>query len=201
MDRHSEVEVKFSADKVTNEAYHKLVHDFELTRCAVKKYVAVRGTDTFYKIHDSVLRYRTDGGPGCLTYKARKSDESIVDRVEIDLPFSDEVQPRDVHKTMQYLKAKKLFSIEKLSLIYHTEGIVKNQEYEATLALYDVMAEGQPNRRFLEVEVERHNKISPDDAKLALVAWRRVIQKELDVGPLMNEGLFQIYSQIFNKEQ
>src|SRR5579859_6060410 len=110
MDRHSEVEVKFRADKVSLEQYHKLMHGKD-TGCQPEKYVVARGRDTYYRIHGSVLRYRDDGGGGVLTYKQRKSDDSIMDRIEIDLPLSEEVQSKDVYRVLKFLKAEEIFSI------------------------------------------------------------------------------------------
>lgn len=195
MDRHSEVEIKFRADRVSLERYHRFIHGMP-AGCQAVSYKQVRGDDTYYLIGNSAVRYRSDGGGGVLTYKQRKSASSIMNRVEIDLPFSDEVQPKDVEAVLGYLGALKSFTISKTSYIYRLTGKIGNREYEATVALYDVWRPGRPDLvdRFLEVEVERNNKCSPKIAVKALDAWRRSAQASIEVGEPLNSSLYEIYS-------
>lgn len=205
MDRHSEVEIKFRAPKVSLQDYHKLLLERDTVHTSIKgirqhfriaRYKVARGSDTFFNLGGEIVRYRSDGGGGVLTYKKRKSDKSIMDRVEIDLPFADSVQPRDVHKVMRFLGAEEEFEIFKISYIYHAKGEYEGAEYEATFALYDVFTEGEegPFQRFLEVEIERDNKCSPDDAIKILDKWSKIIKTRLEVEGPLNESLYEIYS-------
>ena len=195
MNRHSEVEVKFGAAGVSVAGYHRFIRDTKLTNCAVQDYKVVSGSDTYYRLGAGVIRYRSDGGGGVLTFKERKSNGSIMDRVEIDLPFAESVQPRDVVSVLKHLKAEKLFKIDKVSYIYRTRGIIRGQMYEATAALYDVKTASGAVDRYLEVEVERDNKCSPKLAVLALEEWVSAIKSALTVTGPLNKSLFEIYTQ------
>ncbi len=205
MDKHSEVEAKFNASKVTLKQYHDFVSSqsgetVNSKAVVIEAYKAVRGKDTYYDLNGSKLRYREGDMPGGeLTYKQRKSDKSIADRVEINLPFSGKVEPNDVHTMISYLGGKEVFNIEKISYIYHVRGQMRVEEgsskqYIAVLALYDVTDEDGKTRRFLEVEIESRSECSEEVGRKALDRWIRIVKNGLEVEGPINESLFEIYS-------
>lgn len=205
MDPHSEVEVKFDAKKVTLKEYHEFLANVSGEHILAKTvridaYKAVEGKDTYYNLNGSILRYREgDMAGGELTYKQRKSDKSINDRVEINLPFSQKVQPNDVHVMINYLGGKPVFNIEKTSYIYHVTGQMgveegSSKQYIAVLALYDVTDEDGKTRRFLEVEIEASSPCSVEVGRKALDRWTRIVKNQLQVEGPLNESLFEIYS-------
>lgn len=205
MNRHSEVEAKFDASKVSLKQYHDFVSsrsgEFINTQSVrMDSYKAVRGKDTYYDLNGSKLRYREgDMAGGELTYKQRKSDKSIADRVEINLPFSPKVSPTDVHAMMNMLGGTEVFSIQKTSYIYHVSGqmptdLPGNTNYQATLALYDVTDEDGKTRRFLEVEIEACSECNEEVGRKALDRWIRIVKNGLEVEGPMNQSLYELYS-------
>lgn len=199
MDPHSEVEVKFDADGVDLNTYKNFVE----VRCRfqgarVVGYKAVQGTDTYFVINGKPLRYRR-GGDRCaeLTYKERKSADSISDRVEINLPLKSGTPPAAVEAMLTYLGAEVDFSIEKWSYIFHLDGIMNGIDYRATLALYDVhdVAPGlETTRRFLEVEIEAASNCTPAQGLEVLDSWRALVEDELQVQGPLNQSLYEIYT-------
>lgn len=205
MDKHSEVEAKFDAQKITLKQYHDFMAGLSGEKVTTKAvvidaYKAVSGKDTYYDLNGSKLRYREGDMPGGeLTYKQRKSDKSIADRVEINLPFSGKVEPNDVHTMIGYLGGKEVFNIEKTSYIYHVRGQMgveegSSKQYVAVLALYDVTDEEGKTRRFLEVEIESSSECSEEVGRKALDRWVRIVKNGLEVEGPINESLFEIYS-------
>lgn len=204
MDKHSEVEAKFDAQKLSLKQYHDFLaglsgENVNSKAVRIDAYKAVKGKDTYYDLNGSKLRYREgDMAGGELTYKQRKSDKSIADRVEINLPFSGKVEPNDVHTMIGYLGGKEVFSIEKTSYIYHVTGQMVAEEpdsqYIAVLALYDVTDEEGKTRRFLEVEIEASSPCSEEQGRKALDRWVRIVKNGLEVEGPINESLFEIYS-------
>lgn len=191
MDRHSEIEIKFKADDVSLHAYHRLVRGMD-----IRNFKVIRGTDTFYTFPDrpGFLRFRRGEGWRGLTYKERKSEESIVDRVEIDVEVGESVTDRDVDALAKALGGSKEFSITKESHIYRVASEIGGVEHEATLALYDVFVGDKVDARFLEVEIERDNKCKPEEARKVLDKWASLIKNEVlvDGGPI-NKSLYEIY--------
>ena len=205
MNLHSEVEAKFDASKVSLKQYHDFISgqsgEFINTKVVrIDSYKAVSGKDTYYDLNGSKLRYREgDMAGGELTYKQRKSDKSIADRVEINLPFSSKVSPNDVHTMISYLGGKEVFNIHKTSYIYHVTGQlsadnVGDPRYIAVIALYDVTDEDDKTRRFLEVEIEASSPCTVEVGRKALDRWIRIVKNGLEVEGPLNESLFEIYS-------
>lgn len=209
MDRHSEIELKFSADGVSLRDYHNFIVSVSVAeekvankKCRILKYKRVSGKDTYFNLGGQALRFREDGERESeLTYKQRKSNTNISDRVEINLPFRKGVSHYDVRSLLGYLGAEEDFCIEKTSYIYHVQGLVRNQGsgvelqyYGATLALYDVTDEDGNQRRFLEVEVDSDSTCSPEAGLKVLDRWKRLIQNHLKVKGPLNQSLYEIYT-------
>lgn len=201
MDAHSEVEVKFDAQNVTLKQFHDFMSsqsgEFANSKVVrLDSYKAVGGKDTYYNLNGSILRFRQgDDGSGELTYKQRKSDKSITDRVEINLPFSKTVKPADVHVMLDYLGATQVFDINKISYIYHAMGhtMTDSGTYVAVIALYDVMDDDN-TRRFLEVEIEASSQCDSEAGRKVLDKWTRLVKNHLAVEGPLNQSLFEIYS-------
>ena len=208
MDKHSEVEIKFEADKVSEKAYHEFVTGLSAEfpkpgkSVRIHGYKRVEGKDVYFTLHGQALRFRAGGDREAeLTYKQRKSAASISDRVEINLPFKQGVSAYDVRALLGYLGAEEDFTITKVSYIYHVQGQVAglkinegNPDYRATLALYDVEDEDRNTRRFLEVEIESDSICLPEAGMKALDSWRRLIQNRLPVKGPLNQSLYEIYT-------
>jgi adenylate cyclase class IV len=190
VDRHSEVEIKFQADDVALTSYHRLVRDMD-----IRSFKVIEGTDTFFTFpdKDGFLRHRRGQGWRGLTFKRRKSEDSIVDRVEIDVEIGDSVTDKDVEALVKAMGGTKQFSIKKISHIYRVASEIGKVEHEATLALYDVFVNGKVDQRFLEVEIERDNDCDPEEARVALDKWRKLINNELKVVGPINKSLYEIY--------
>lgn len=201
MDIHSELEIKFRAPKVSTADYHKLVLSLANdtptpSLIQITGFKTIPGRDAYFTLGGQPLRLRTGGDREMeLTYKQRKSTKSIVDRVEINLPFKYGTQDVSVKKLLGYLGAEEAFCIDKVSHIYHIVGKFGTAEYHATLALYDVTEEGTTKTdRFLEVEVESSSECSEQTALKVLDKWRKLIKDTLEVEGPINESLFEIYS-------
>lgn len=208
MDKHSEVEIKFAADKVTLKDYHDFVASLtgEFIKpngvCRIDRYKAVGGKDTYFILAGQPLRFREGGDKESeLTYKQRKSAASIADRVEINLPFKKGVGGFDVRALLGFLGAEEDFEIEKISYIYHLTGQTKTTtveghgQYTAVLALYDVTDEDGKTRRFLEVEIDAESSLcTPEVGLRVLDRWRKLIQNRLKVKGPLNQSLYEIYT-------
>lgn len=203
MDPHSEVEIKFAADKVSVRDFHKFVASYASAHLNSDKdiqvygFKRVDGVDTFYQLGDRVLRYRDDfNGRSELTYKSRKSKTSIIDRIEINLPIKPGTPAETTKALLVSLGAREQFRITKTSHIYHIRAHTADQDvYNATLALYTVSKDGQAPRTFLEVEVEATSVCLSEDALEVLGVWSKRIQKHLGLKKPLNSSLYEIYNE------
>lgn len=201
MDPHSELEIKFRAQRVSIKDFHEMVLSLSNdtptpSLVQINGFKSIPGRDTYFILNEQPLRLRTGGDRESeLTYKQRKSTKSIVDRVEINLPLKYGTNEVSVKKLLGYLGAEEVFCIDKVSHIYNVTGKYGTAEFHATLALYDVTEEGTTKTdRFLEVEVEAASSCSEEIALKVLDKWRRLIKDELDVDGPINESLFEIYN-------
>lgn len=189
MDRHSEIEMKFQADQVSADEYERFMLNMK-----ARNYHLVDGVDTFYRFGSRVLRFRNGDGWRGLTIKQRKSTTSIIDRVEIDLEIGDSANEGDVEALIHHLGGVREFSIRKLSRIWRVPSAFE-VPHEATFALYDVYVNGMVDARYLEVEIERDNECTPEQARKALDKWETVVKNTFKVVGPMNRGLYEIYSE------
>lgn len=205
MDKYSEVEVKFAADKVKLKDFHKFVanQSSELLdkpdSIRIESFKSVGGDDYFYDLGGNVLRFRrdTDGGSE-FTYKERKSQKSITDRIEINLPLAYGTPFETTHKLLTSLGAKPILDFYKMSYIYHISGYVavgrSRKVYSGHVAMYSVYRTGKDRRQFLEVEIDSSSQCEPKVALKALDLWVNRIQKDLGLKTPLNSSLYEIYS-------
>ena len=163
--KHSELEVKFGANYVFLNDFERAVKAAPGTVVEFKKVVG--GHDWYYNnAQGNVVRHRV--GKNCekneLTVKARKSAESITNRVEIDLGFDEATKPVDV-TTFLYTAGWSLeFFLVKDSYIYTVEC----RDFKYTAVVYDVGYNKSPealSRRFFEVEIEKDHALSEEIAR------------------------------------
>lgn len=196
MDPHSEVEAKFSADWVYTWDFKNFMGKEQLPCGArVSGFKHVFGTDRYYLLNGRPLRFRFGGDKMELTYKERKSEESIQDRVEINLVLQPGTPPPSVDALLKALGAKECFEIWKSSAIYHVHGKYEGVDYAATVVLYDVYPKDSfAFQRYLEVEVEATSDCSPEQGMKVLDAWVEAVKNRFTVKGPMNKSLYEIYS-------
>lgn len=196
MDPYTELEAKFEANGLTATALQQFVDRKSSLSSSYDKFCVV-GTDTFFATADRVLRFRRPiGTPGpkdtaTLTYKQRRSNGNIRDRVEVDL-FLDVERSNleaDAKALVEAMGFVEHFSIVKESTIY---DIRVGRGAVVVLALYDVLHQGKISR-FLEVEIEKSSSISDAEAVLLLDTWIGYLS-ELGLGEPINKSLYQLYA-------
>jgi len=215
MDKHSEVEAKFLADKISQDQFEEWASVIRWVGLNVlngrdkdpvsktyhhEVFKRLLGTDTFYKMGNGVLRHRsnwTKYAPNVnwstLTVKKRKTDESLEDRKEVDLNIATEHDAKDVTAFMNLMNAEKMFTIAKDYSIYKLKSVDENQII--CLAWYEVAREdGTDKHNFIEIEVEKDSKCSTHIGKMVLADWKEYINKGLKLNGPMNASLFEMYS-------
>lgn len=191
----SEIEVKFEAPGLSREDFM----NFMTTNFygGIREYKKVAGWDDYYVQGENVVRHRCDGRKkrSTLTVKRRKSEDSISDRHEVDLPVGDKVPASDVSAFLKMSGWKLLFTIEKESFIYLYE---LPSGTKVCVALYDVWRPGQHrdklSRRFLEIEIEKDSKIDIETARQILDDWTTVFKKKLKLAKPLNSSLYEMYA-------
>lgn len=192
MDKHSELELKFKADGIDFKVFNKYMLKHAGFNSS-KIYTA--SPDVYYKQGDSVIRHRQNGeNGGELTVKQRKDDDSIVDRVEIDLKFAEGTTERDVTAFLLATGWVERLDLNKWSHIY----TVRRNGITSILAFYTVEEysglEVNPPRDFIEVEIDKENEISEQQALDELNWWKKDLQFNLGLGEPINQSLYEIYT-------
>lgn len=199
MDPHSELELKYYYTGVYSALmYQEFFHALVPKATKFEQFKIVCGTDTYFSIPNSknAVRFRKDmDGKLELTYKERKTDKSIVDRVEINIPLSKEnLTENSVHVFLKFLGCKKEFTLHKKSYIYH----LIDDKCVVVLALYDVrMNKSRENKTFIEIEIDSKSKCSKKMALKTLKKWGKIIQNNfpsVDGAPI-NKSLYEIYKE------
>lgn len=203
-DKHSEVESKFRAPDISPAdllAYIAL--ETNPGEIRLERYKQVNGQDVYYTNGDDVVRHRFDGKrrTSTLTVKKRKSADSIADRQEVDLPIKEDVPSGDVEAFLKLSGWKPLFAIDKMSYIAHLscpkpESFTKR--YEVCIALYDVMNLNEHEaeagwERFLEIEVEKDNDCTHEEALAYLKVWSDKLRADFELAEPLNQSLLELY--------
>lgn len=197
MDQLAEVEIKLDAQGLDPRKFMAFVVSQEDLH--IERVKMIKGRDTFYRKENDVVRYRCDGEEriSFLTVKKRKSADSLVDRIEVDLPITEGTKPELVEAFFDISGWKKEFSIYKDYHFFNVDGVSNNGvHYKACIALYDVWGKRYHNKRqFLEVEIERESECTAEEAKQLLNEWLVRIKNSLlpDATPL-NLSLYEYFS-------
>lgn len=215
MDRYSEVEAKFDATDVDEGCLHAFVNRMrhqggpDKSVLKIDSYKVVVGTDTYFVLNGEPLRLRRGDFPGGeLTYKKRKSADSISNRVEINVRLSDRPQTEDdAVRLIEALGGKYDFTIEKTSRIWHLSGLHRGFPYKATLALYGVCPVTRLMRmplaqtaHFLEIEIESESNVTENEGEEILDLWVSSLKNGLGLGWPMNKSLYEMYTTIKKEE-
>lgn len=191
--RHTELEVKFDASRVDLARFRSLMmetnpHSFE----------CVQHDDVFWKRGANIVRHRQKGpGAGELTVKQRRSEDSLLDRLEINLRFSPKVEMGDVSAFLVATGYEQLFTLRKR----HVDVFeFTRSSFAIEAALYYVGRVDEHGisgeRAFLELEIKPGPDMDVALAKSWLDTWSKWLQQHLDVGEPLNLSLFEYYSQL-----
>ena len=188
MNPHEELEIKFKADGVDFKSFNTyLNNNFNKIK---KRHVTC--PDVYYIKDKDVVRHRYSEDAGELTIKQRKSSESTLDRLEIDLKFHKDVTKENVEAFLVALGFKVKFILNKDSYIYHI--IRRESGIESVLAYYTVGTNDNDIKSFIEVEIEKSNNINKAEAFKELKWWNKELKFNVGVGTPLNESLYEIYS-------
>jgi adenylate cyclase class IV len=189
VDHESEVEAKFDADHLIPEALFSALKGYNII-----SYKKVAGWDRYYRRGEYLQRHRCDGTRRTseLTVKSRKSNDSIEDRHEVDLPIREDVPDNRVTAFIKATGWELDLELDKVSYIFHVQGA----GHIACIALYDVELLGHSvtRRRFLEVEIDKSSACEHREAAGHLAYWKRQLTYHLSVESPLNESLYEIFS-------
>jgi adenylate cyclase class IV len=185
-DRYTELEYKFKADHVP------VAHFVNVMQSSLPDgYENLTFDDVYWKRGAICVRHRLLKG-GELTVKARKSQDSIKDRVEINLAFSPETTQEDVEAFLLATGYERLFTLRKLIAHVFHYGDVE-------VAIYEV---GRVDnwgisgvRQFIEIEVKTRS-FSKEEASGVLDIWKFWFQREFCLSEPINQSLLEIYTSL-----
>lgn len=183
--RHRELEFKYRAD-------HLSLTDFKEWAAFVggDKVFTVIGRDVYWKKGKTVVRHRQDR-KGELTIKQRTSQDSLVDRIEVDLALDPQTTPKDVSAFMEVAGYESTVSIMKTSHIFEVDV----GECSLIMALYSVkddLKRASP-AQFLEIEVSKESDITVSRAKSVLNKWQKMLEKRFTLKGPLNSSLYELY--------
>lgn len=194
MGRYSEMEFKWSADNVTAKAFRRWCN-----RLHPERYDKGSFPDVFYVQGENVVRHRWDKGPGQLTVKQRRSLDSMVDRVEVDLDLAPHMTHLDVTKFLTVSGWKRQMTLFKnfVETFWIEDPLEK---VVVIVALYEVEKLDERThkrvgtRRFMEVECDKDSALSNEQARTVLDRWKEKLTTKFDLGKPLNRSLYEIYS-------
>lgn len=214
MDPHSEVEAKFEATGLLPSQIQAFMDE----RFSEHSFRQVAGVDQFWNVGGKVVRARFDRerlgkgheggalslapdgsygfyGPetGCLTIKARKSDTSLLDRHEVDLPVGT-ISPFTVSEFLEMLGAEYESALSKEYWVWICTYPLRDTSVTVCLAMYDVCRFGHDNkRRYLEIEIEKHSECSDEVGKAELQFWIGLLKNVFTLEDPVNVSLYELY--------
>jgi len=212
MDPHSEVEAKFEATGLLPSQIQAFMDE----RFSEHSFRRVAGIDQFWNVGGKVVRARFDrerldkGGTGlpgldgervlhgpetcCLTIKARKSEASLLDRHEVDLPVGA-ISPYTVTEFLEMLGGEYESALSKEYWVWIFTYPLRDTSVTVCLALYDVNRFGYDNdkRRYLEIEIEKHSECSDEVGKAELQFWIGLLKNTFTLEDPVNVSLYELY--------
>jgi len=191
-DRHTELEFKFDAKWVDIVHFVETIQAFRPSSYRNRSHF---DDDYYVRTADGlVLRHRLLGGAGELTYKRRRSDEDLTDRLEINLKFDHSTEVGDVQGFLLQTGHEKLMTIRKsFAHVFHFD----RPDYRVEVSLYAAgVVDGwvKEERKFMEIEVV--GPTLPLEARQVILEdWRALIRAHVPgIGAQLNESLYEIYS-------
>jgi hypothetical protein len=189
-ERHSELEFKFKADHVPVAFFKNMMHT-----SLPDDYENLTFDDVYWKRGAVCVRHRLLKG-GEMTVKARKSQDSIKDRVEINLGFAPKTTQEDVEAFLAATGYERLFTLRKLiAHVFH----FKFHDCDIEAAIYEVGRVDKWGisgvRQFIEIEL-KNRTFSEEEASGVLDAWKVWFQQQLGLAEPLNESLLEIYTNL-----
>ncbi len=204
MDPHSEVEAKFEATGLLPSQIQAFMDE----RFSDHTFRRVTGIDQFWNVGGKVVRARfdrerLDEGVGicayapettCLTIKARKSANSLLDRHEVDLPVGT-ISAFTVSEFLEMLGAEYESALNKEYWVWIFTYPIGETTATVCLALYDVCRFGDSSnkRRYLEIEIEKHSECSDEVGKAELQFWIGLLKRVFTLEDPVNVSLYELY--------
>lgn len=179
----TEVEYKYQPKNLKRHVF--------LARCRAlspRQRLVVSGPDTYYGSRSGhILRWRHSADKDELTTKYRTDPRNSLVRRETDIDVSGN-SVKTIIRHIQSIGFKKLFRIYKDCHIFW----YRDRRGAVSVVYYTVRSKNQPDSDFVEIEVEKNQYMSIDDAKDLVVQW----EKALGLSPQhrINKTLYEIYS-------
>jgi hypothetical protein len=191
--RRCEIEYKFDASHISWDEFDEFIKKGFLGTFHIIKKQVFNGFDDYWELNESVIRHRHWGQVNQLTVKLRKNKKSILNRIEQDLNFSKKTSSKDISEFLRFAGYDKSVSIKKKSVVLWLEN---EAGLHFTMVLYEVKSLNKevPDKRFLEIEIEKHNNINEINAETELAILNALISKKFLLSKPMNKSLYEIYS-------
>lgn len=189
-EKYTELEYKFAADHVTKGLFRAMMIDKNPLR-----FEHTEHDDVFWQRGDTIVRHRIKD-VGELTLKERTRDDSIVDRMEINLKLAG--SSSDAQAFLKAAGFRQLFCLYKDYIdIFDFE----RSDFKIEVALYSVARLNDTyasfgKRTFLEIEIKPGRDMSKEMAKEVLGEWADWARAQFALGPPLNFSLFEYYSQL-----
>ncbi len=188
--RHTELEYKFNADHVPTQLFVSLMEN----SLPDDRRANLTFDDVYWKRGAMCVRHRLRNA-GELTVKERRSQDSLRERLEINLHFDGgSTNQEDVEAFLAATGYERLFTLRKL--MCHV-FIFTFHSGEVEASIYEV---GRVDnwgisgvRRFIEVEVQG-NGWTDDECAEVLDYWKEWLQRRLGCAEPLNESLLEIYT-------
>ncbi|MDE2425599.1 MAG: hypothetical protein KGO96_06795 [Elusimicrobia bacterium] len=186
----SEVELKFDASHLTLRTFQRLIKKLktnDFLDCIASN--LVEGWDDYYEQNGNIVRHRYDKFDyNQLTVKLLK-DKSIIDRIEKNISIRYE-NPEDVSDFLELLGFKKSLKIYKTSDIYYFQ----EKSIIFSVVFYTIKCKGFADKQFIEIEVEKDDKIPIKNALEFLSEIKKPIMELFKLKEPINKSLYEIYT-------
>jgi hypothetical protein len=188
--KHTEFELKFDASNVDTSPFVQWAMAQGPT-----KYIHAKGPDEYYEQGTNVVRHRWFAGKGGeITVKRRKDANCITERQEIDLKFDESTMIWDITAFLTASGWVKTLTLNKDAHIFWYNV----NEVDVTIALYSVglLQDGDlvEQKRFLEVEIEKHMDLNTEEALKTLSWWKARLNSSFSLSKPVNLSLYEMYS-------
>jgi len=190
----SEIEIKWFAKEITRERFNRFVFSIiEKVPSTEWSFKKASGPDYYFvNALNFVARHRD--GEDCkeLTVKARLSDESITERIEINLPLDLKGATKDlVHGWLRRSGYRKVVTLLKDCNIFVFK--MESSPVHATVVWYKVKSKGFEDQIFIEVEVDNGTKKQRNEV---LRYFKKLVRSGLGLGPesISHQSLLETYS-------